>query len=78
MSHRVGQFRHGASRDICAGRPVAVVMPVAACDEAEALTLERLRTEVRIGLEALDPGEFVEADGAHLRAGAEEVKARGR
>ena len=25
MSHRVGQFRHGASRDICAGRPVAVV-----------------------------------------------------
>jgi prevent-host-death family protein len=60
------------------GRPVAVVMSMAAYEEAEALKLERLRTEVRMGLEALDAGEFVEVDGSDLRTLAEEIKVKGR
>ena len=53
-------------------------MSMAACEEAEALKLERLRTEVRIGLEALDAGEFVEVDGGDLRTLAQEIKVKGR
>ena len=60
------------------GRPVAVVMSMAAYEEAEALKLERLRFEARMGLEALDAGEYVEVDGAGLRALAEAIKAEGR
>ena len=60
------------------GRPVAVVMSMAAYEEVEALKLERLRTEVRMGLEALDAGEFVEVDGSDLRTLAEEIKVKGR
>ena len=60
------------------GRPVAVVMSMAAFAEAEALKLERLRFEARMGLEALDAGEYVEVDDAGLRALAEEIKAEGR
>ena len=53
-------------------------MPPAACDEAEALKLERLRIEIRKGQEALDTGEFVEVDGADLRVLAEEARVEGR
>ena len=41
------------------------------------MKLERLRFEARMGLEALDAGEFVEVDDADLRTLAEEVKAEG-
>ena len=60
------------------GRPIAVVMSMAAFAEAEALKLERLRFEARMGLEALDTGEYVEVDGVGVRALAEEIKAEGR
>ena len=60
------------------GRPVAVVMSVAAWEETEALKLERLRFEARMGLEALDSGDYVEFDGAGVRTLAEEIKAEGR
>ena len=60
------------------GRPVAVVMSIAAYEEAEALKLERLRFEARTGLDALDAGEYIEVDGAGVRALAEEIKAEGR
>ena len=60
------------------GRPVAVLMSMAAWEETEALRLERLRFEVRKGLEALDAGEFIEVEGAGLRAVADKIKAEGR
>ena len=60
------------------GRPVAVIMSKAIFDEFEALKLERLRAEVRVGLEALAEGEFVEVDDTGLQALAEELKAEGR
>ena len=60
------------------GRPVAVLVSMAAWEETEALRLERLRFEVRKGLEALDTGDVVEVDGAGLRALADEIKAEGR
>ena len=49
-----------------------------AWEETEALKLERLRFEVRKGLEALDAGDVVEVDGAGLRALVDEIKAEGR
>ena len=51
---------------------------MAAWEEAEALKLERLRFEARVGLEALDAGEYVEVDGSGVRALAEEIKVEGR
>ena len=51
---------------------------IASSTEAEALKLERLRFEARIGLEALDAGDYVEVDGVGLRALAEEIKTEGR
>ena len=60
------------------GRPVAVIMSKAIFDEFEALKLERLRAEVRVGLEALAEGEFVEVDDTGLEALAVELKAEGR
>ena len=60
------------------GRPVAVIMSKAIFDEFEALKLERLRAEVRVGLEALAEGEFVEVDDTGLQALAVELKAEGR
>ena len=60
------------------GRPVAVIMSKAIFDEFEALKLERLRAEVRVGLEALAEGKFVEVDDTGLQALAEELKAEGR
>lgn len=60
------------------GRPVAVVLSKAVFDEFEALKLERLRAEARVGLEALAEGDFVEVDNAGLKALAEEIKAEGR
>ena len=60
------------------GRPVAVIMSKAIFDEFEALKLERLRAEVRVGLKALAEGEFVEVDDTGLQALAVELKAEGR
>ena len=63
---RFGQLLDAAQREPVTiekhGRPVAVVLSKVAYDEIEALKLERLRTEVRIGLDALARGDFVEVD----------------
>ena len=64
---RFGQLLDDAQREPVTiekhGRPVAVVVSKAAYDEIEAMKLERLRAEARIGLEALDGGDLVEVDG---------------
>ena len=60
------------------GRPVAVIMSMAAWEETESLKLERLRFEVRKGLDALHAGDFTEVDGSGLRDLANEIKAEGR
>ena len=79
---RFGQLLDAAQREPVTiekhGRAVAVVVSKAAYDEIEAMKLERLRAEARIGLDALADGDLLEVDEAGLRALAEEIKAKGR
>jgi len=60
------------------GRPVAVVVSKTVYDEIEAMRLERLRAEARIGLDALAHGDYSEFDDDDLRDLPEMVKAQGR
>ena len=57
------------------GRPVAVLMSV---EEYRALKSDRLRSEVRAGLDQLDQGQATELDRAALEDLFEGVKSRGR
>ena len=50
------------------GRAVAVVLSKEEFDDIETLKLERLRTEVRKGLEASDKGDVIDIDETELDA----------
>ena len=79
---RFGQLLDAAQREPVTiekhGRPIAVVLSKDAYDEIEALKLERLRTEVQLGLDALTKGDSIEVDTDGLRDMGEEIKANGR
>jgi prevent-host-death family protein len=44
------------------GRPAAVVMPIQEYEEYQALKLERLRREVKIGLNQIERGEVSDGE----------------
>ena len=44
------------------GRPVAVVMPMQEYEEYQALKLERLRREIKIGLAQIERGEVSDGE----------------
>ena len=44
------------------GRPAAVVMPMQEYEEYQALKLERLRREVKIGLDQIERGEVSDGE----------------
>ena len=44
------------------GRPVAVVMPMQEYEEYQALKLERLRREIKIGLDQIERGEVSDGE----------------
>ena len=54
------------------GRPVAVMMSIQEYEAHEALKLERLRDEVRKGLDALDGGKSADG-GAFMRSLIEQL-----
>ena len=55
------------------GRPVAVMMSIQEYEEHEALKLERLRWEVRKGLDQLDQGKGTDGQ-AFMKSLLEELK----
>jgi len=55
------------------GRPVAVMMSIQEYEEHEALKLERLRWEVRKGLDQLDQGKSTDGQ-AFMKSLLEELK----
>ncbi|MDH3476066.1 MAG: type II toxin-antitoxin system Phd/YefM family antitoxin [Rhodospirillales bacterium] len=79
---RFGQLLDTARREPVAiekhGRPVAVVLSTEDYEELEAIKLERLRAEIRVGLDEIARGESTELDEAGLRRLAREIKAQGR
>jgi len=60
------------------GRAVAVIMSTVEYEELERLRFERLKTEVRQGLDELDRGEATTVDEAGLIALVDEVKTEAR
>lgn len=59
------------------GRAVAVVISSEEYERLQKLKLERLRTEVDLGRQAIADGDFVEADDDGLDRVVEEIKAAG-
>ncbi len=60
------------------GRPVAVIMSTEDYDELERIKFEHLRAEVKIGLDQLERGDYVEVDESGLSEIFDSIKAGGR
>ena len=60
------------------GRAVAVVMSKEEFDAIKAIKLEKLRSEVEKGLQAIERGDFVEVEKADLQQFGESIKSEGR
>ena len=60
------------------GRAVAVVMSKEEFGAIEAIKLEKLRSEVQKGIQAIERGDFVEVEKAELRQFGDSIKAEGR
>ncbi|HBS27304.1 MAG TPA: prevent-host-death family protein [Gammaproteobacteria bacterium] len=60
------------------GRAVAVVMSKEDYDEIQAMKLERLRSEVQLGIEASKAGLSTQYDASEVGLLATEIKAEGR
>ncbi len=60
------------------GRPVAVIMSTEDYNELERIKLEHLRAEVKIGLNQLECGDYVEVDESGLNEIFDSIKAGGR
>ena len=60
------------------GRAVAVVMSKEEFDSIEALKLEKLRSEVHKGIEAIERGDFVEIGKDEILQFGDSIKTKGR
>ena len=60
------------------GRAVAVVISKEEFDAMEAVKLEKLRSEVQKGIQAIERGDFVEFEQAGIRQFGDSIKSRGR
>jgi len=60
------------------GRAVAVIISKEEFDAMEAIKLEKLRSEVQKGIQAIERGEFVEFEQAEIRQLGDSIKSRGR
>lgn len=60
------------------GRAVAVVISKEEFDAIEAIKLEKLRSEVQKGIEAIERGDFVEFEQTEIRQFGDSIKSRGR
>jgi prevent-host-death family protein len=60
------------------GRAVAVIISKEEFDAAQALKLERLRTEVQKGFDSIERGDFIEVSAGGLAALGDPIKAEGR
>jgi prevent-host-death family protein len=60
------------------GRAVAVVMSKEEFDSIEALKLEKLRSEVQKGLQAIERGDYVEIERSEIRQFGDSIKSEGR
>ena len=60
------------------GRGVAVLVSKEEFDALQQVKLQQLRSEIQIGLDAIESGDFVEIDAGEIRQFAESIKAAGR
>jgi prevent-host-death family protein len=60
------------------GRAVAVVISKEEYDAIEAIKIEKLRSEVQKGIEAIGRGDFVEFEQTEIRQFGDMIKSRGR
>jgi len=60
------------------GRAVAVVISKEEFDAIEAIKLEKLRSEVQKGIQAIERGDFVELDDAEIQQFGDSIKSSGR
>ena len=60
------------------GRAVAVVISKEEFDAIEVIKLEKLRSEVQKGIQAIERGDFVEFEQAEIPQFGDSIKSRGR
>lgn len=60
------------------GRGVAVLVSKEEFDALQQVKLQQLRSEIQIGLDAIESGDFVEIDAGEIRQFAESIKSAGR
>lgn len=60
------------------GRAVAVVISKEEFDAIEAIKLEKLRSEVQKGIQAIERGDFVEFEQTEILRFGDSIKSRGR
>jgi len=60
------------------GRAVAVVISKEEFDAIEAIKLEKLRSEVQKGIQAIERGDFVEFEQGEIQQFGDSIKSRGR
>ena len=60
------------------GRGVAVLVSKEEFDALQQAKLQQLRSEIQIGLDAIESGDFVEIDAGEISQFAESIKSAGR
>jgi len=60
------------------GRGVAVLVSKEEFDALQQVKLQQLRSEIQIGLDAIESGDFMEIDAAEIRQFTESIKSAGR
>ena len=60
------------------GRPVAVILSTEDYNELKQIKIEQLRSEVQIGIDQLERGEYIEVDESGLSDLLDNIKADGR